>query len=50
MIKKIKDQTDLDLHAKERDVKLRKKHHLTDNRKSIQIIAKLASSPKKSEN
>lgn len=47
MAKKIKDQNDIDLHANERDVKLRKKHHLTDNRKSIQIIAKLSSSPKK---
>lgn len=47
MIKRIKDQDDLDPHSKERDVKLRKKHHLTDNRKSIQIIAKLTSSPKK---
>jgi len=47
MAKKIKDQNDLDPHANERDVKLRKKHHLTDNRKSVQLIAKLAISPKK---
>ena len=47
MVKRIKDQDDLDPHAKERDVKLCKKHHLTDNRKSVQLIAKLAVSPKK---
>lgn len=47
MIRRIKDQNDLDLHAKERDVKLRKKHRLTDNRKSVQLIAKLAISLKK---
>ncbi|MBU1083089.1 hypothetical protein KKE14_01485 [Patescibacteria group bacterium] len=47
MIKRIKEQNDLDLHAKGRDIKLRKKNRPTDNRKSVQLIAKLAISPRK---
>ncbi|MFA5967579.1 MAG: hypothetical protein WC805_03690 [Patescibacteria group bacterium] len=46
MTRKIKDSGDPDLHAQKREVKLRKKHHLPDNRKSIQLIAKLSSAPK----
>ena len=41
-----KDPNELDTHAQKREVKLRKKHHLPDNRKSIQLIAKLSSAPK----
>lgn len=46
MMKKIKDLGDPDLHAKKRDTKSRKKHHLPDNRKSIQLISRLSSTPK----
>jgi len=46
MTKKIKDSGNPDLHAQKRDTKLRKKHHLPDNRKSIQLIARLAATPK----
>lgn len=38
-----KEPNNLDLHAKRRDVKLRKKHQPKDNRKSIKLIAKLSS-------
>lgn len=37
------DQKNSDLHAQRRDIKARKKHHLPDNRRSIQLIAKLLS-------
>ncbi|MFH1088250.1 MAG: hypothetical protein V1719_00185 [Patescibacteria group bacterium] len=46
MIRKVKDSNNLDSHAQKRDAKLRKKHHLPDNRKSIQLIAKLSSATK----
>lgn len=42
MVKKIIDRGNPDLHAEKRDTKLRKKHHLPDNRKSIQLIARLS--------
>lgn len=41
-----KDIKDLDPHAAQRDTKVRKQKHLTDNRKSIRLIARLASTPK----
>lgn len=41
-----KDIKDLDPHAAGRDAKARKQAHLTDNRKSIRLIARLASTPK----
>lgn len=46
MVKKARDLDNLDTHAKKRDTKLRKKHHLPDNRKSIQLISRLSSTPK----
>jgi len=46
MIKKVKDPENLDPHAQKRDIKLRKQHHLPDNRKSIQLIARLATTHK----
>jgi len=46
MIRKIKNLENLDLHAQKRDLKLRKKHHLSDNRKSIRLIARLSATPK----
>ena len=46
MPKKIVDPTDLKNHALRRDKKLRKQHHLTDNRKSIRLIARLSSTLK----
>jgi len=49
MTRKIKDSGDPDLHAQKREVKLRKKQHLPDNRKSIQLIARLSSAVKHRE-
>lgn len=46
MPKKITDPTDLKNHALRRDKKWRKQHHLTDNRKSIQLISRLSVTPK----
>ena len=46
MTKRIKDPGNPDLHAQKRDIKLRKQHHLSDNRKSIQLIARLSSTVK----
>ncbi len=46
MRKKTKDTNELDIHAEKRDKKLRKEHHLTDNRKSIQLITRLSSTPR----
>ena len=37
------NQENPDPHAQIRDVKAQKKHHLFDNRRSIQLIAKLLS-------
>ena len=42
----IRNPNNPDQHAKRRDVKSRKKHRLTDNRKSVQLIAKLSSKKK----
>lgn len=42
----INNPDDPDQHAKYRDTKSRKKHRLTDNRKSVQLIAKLSSKKK----
>lgn len=49
MVRKVIDHNELDLHAQKREIKLHKKHHLPDNRKSIQIIAKLSATPKKNK-
>jgi len=46
MTKKVKDSDNLDPRAEKREIKLRKKHHLPDNRKSIQLISRLSSTPK----
>jgi len=46
MVRKEKNLESLDPHAAQRDAKARKQKHLTDNRKSIRLIARLASTPK----
>ena len=46
MTRRIKEPDSTDLHAQKREVKLRKQQHLPDNRKSIQLIARLSSTPK----